>query len=236
MSLIWFAHSDYWDLYHDVTFDGPNRIIYINEGVTEITVKSSIYSAWKEWASLRDYTKYVPAIRSVGGDSISETAVLGDTYFLINGWRIQPWVGNYRLNVYGNLYTEEGDSPFIPAARDANILINATVSDLVQSIIVNNNIPSLTQEESDKLFSIPSSASSIEISGLTEEQAAKLMSIPTTTLLEDERSKLFSLNNVDMQSFVDAVWDKQLPGTSVTVAEYILNKLLTTNKFIGLKD
>lgn len=40
----------------------------------------------------------------------------------------------------------------------------------------------------------------------------------------------------DGNSNFDNIWDKQLPGSTVTIAEYIMKKLLTTNKYIGLKD
>jgi len=33
-----------------VSFDGANRNIYVAEGVTELNVKTDLYSAWKEWS------------------------------------------------------------------------------------------------------------------------------------------------------------------------------------------
>jgi hypothetical protein len=57
---------------------------------------------------------------------------------------------------------------------------------------------------------------------------------PVAALSSIESAQLMSLQNVDLVALVDSIWDKEIkPG--VTAAEYIVNKLLTTNKFIGLK-
>jgi hypothetical protein len=32
-----------------VTFDGPNRLIIVNDGETELEAERDIYSAWKRW-------------------------------------------------------------------------------------------------------------------------------------------------------------------------------------------
>ena len=45
-----------------VTFDGENKRILVNEGVTDISVKSDIYSNWKEWMQVRENAKYLPAL------------------------------------------------------------------------------------------------------------------------------------------------------------------------------
>jgi len=120
---LWPGWNEDWLLYHKCTFDGANRLILINSPETEIDVKRDVYSDWKEWASLRDNTKYEPALRVVGGDPISESRSLGATFFLTNGWRIRPWEGTYELNFVGNLYTEEGSSPFIPTINPSNVSI-----------------------------------------------------------------------------------------------------------------
>lgn len=117
-----------------VTFDGENRLIYIDVGVTELDVRSEIYSAWKNWVQT-DGAQWIQAMRSVGGDPISAVQSLGGTFFLMNGWRIQPYPGVYRLVVDGNMYTEEGDDPFIPATGlNNNITINLNTSNLIDLI------------------------------------------------------------------------------------------------------
>lgn len=64
---------EYWQTYHKVTFDGPNRLILINYGETILNFEDDVYSAWKEWMQLEnhiDNMSYAQAMRSVGGDPI----------------------------------------------------------------------------------------------------------------------------------------------------------------------
>ncbi len=121
------------DTVRDFTFYGPDKIIEISYGVTSIEVQD-IYSAWKEWVLISDNVKYLPAMRSVGGDPISDTKTLGATYFITNGWRVRPFSGDHRLTVNGNLYTDPaGSSPFLPAAGAYSVTIELQVSSLVDS-------------------------------------------------------------------------------------------------------
>lgn len=147
---------EYWQLYHKVTFDGPNRLILINEGVTEIDVRRDIYSAWKEWMQLRELLEnagYLEAIRAVGGDPITETRALGSTFFLRNNWKIRPWSGAYTLEINGNLFTDEGDSPYIEALGDNNsITLRSNVSNLIDQI--NNNFGIPQSQQLDELHKI----------------------------------------------------------------------------------
>lgn len=122
-----------WELQHKAVFDGFNKLIYISQNVTEIDIRSELYSDWKEWilASV-DNAKWLPAFRSTGGDPLPGDQFLGRTFFLINGWRI---VADHGVNFTGNLYTEEGDSAFI-AAEGAEV---ATTT--VSTLVVENSVP-----------------------------------------------------------------------------------------------
>lgn len=104
-----------------VTFDGENRLIRVNPGESTIDVKLDIYSNWKEWKLQRKNSQWYEAITTTGGDPITETTSLGDSYFLENGWRVQPWIpadlnlSGYILDIVGNIYTrEEGGNPINP--------------------------------------------------------------------------------------------------------------------------
>ena len=76
--LLWNQWNEDWNYQWKCTFVGETRQIIINPGFTDISVKTDIYSGWKEWVALRDNTKFPPAIRSIGGDKISETESAGD--------------------------------------------------------------------------------------------------------------------------------------------------------------
>lgn len=137
-----YGHWTYWGDYNPpefigdqkVTFDGPNRLILINEGQTDIDVTIDIYSAWKNWSLQIDNMKYAQALTPLGGDPITSTNSVGRTYFLENGWRIQPWpsYNGYILTVTGNIYTrEEGGNPANP---ESGVSVNFTRSSLVELI------------------------------------------------------------------------------------------------------
>ena len=139
---------DYWELRHKTTFDGPNRLVLVNSGVTDIDVQRDIYSSWKEWVQLYDHAKFVPALRSTGGDPLpGEGNFLDGTFFFINGWRLKSWPeAEHSLTVTGNLYTEEGETPFIPVP---GVSYEGTVSNIVRRI--QDEAEGLSQEELDAI-------------------------------------------------------------------------------------
>ena len=148
-----YGHWEFWAPYdptqgfygeQKVAFDGPNKIIYVDEGVTELNVKEDIYSAWKEWIlgsqEFPPSSNWDQAFVAVGGDPITATDSLGVTYFLENGWRIQPSASKqpYLLRVNGNIYTrEEGGNPFLFAE---GVSVALTRSNLVDQVSVASNI------------------------------------------------------------------------------------------------
>ena len=145
----WWNWADYPN--QKVTFDGPNKIIYVSEGTRELDVKVDLYSAWKEWhIGSQEYphpSNWEKAFTAVGGDPITDTQDLGTTYFLENGWRIQaPSTKDpYTLTVSGNLYTREvGETPFLFAEGVSYSLVRSNIVDLitVESVAV-----SLTQQD-----------------------------------------------------------------------------------------
>jgi hypothetical protein len=128
----YYNYWDYWSLYHKVTFDGDNKLILINPGETYIDVESDLYSDWKEWIRLYDYTKYPVAISSIGGEPIGGGQFVGATFFLENGWRIRPQEETATIEFVGNLYTrEEGGSPIVSTIGKWNTNITFTRSTLV---------------------------------------------------------------------------------------------------------
>jgi hypothetical protein len=143
-----FIHHQYgnnwnWDpnLYPNqkVAFDAFAKIIYVNEGVTVLDVKIDIYSAWKEWVlNSPEYplpSWQLEAISAIGGEPLNDTLNVGSTFFLENGWRIQPFASKnpYVLTVNGNIYTREaGGNPFLFAE---GVSVNLTRSNLVDQLV-----------------------------------------------------------------------------------------------------
>lgn len=160
----------YWELGHKATFDGVNRLIKISPYVYNIDVKEELYSDWKEWMGIDDNPKYPIALRTVGGDSKSETERLGDSYFLINNWKIQPWSGDYTLTIDGNLYVDNtgvpsataNTDPFVAASDPSNIKIQQILSSIVNTVVQTETeqVPALTDDQLTTLSEILAQATS----------------------------------------------------------------------------
>jgi len=104
--------------------------------VVDIDVKIDIYSDGKEdWLSDPTLNKFNFPVRAIGGQELPGEKKLGTTFFLDYGWRIRPYEGNHVLRVNGNLYTEEGDSPFVQTIGSYNVMVINTVSSLVDSTV-----------------------------------------------------------------------------------------------------
>ena len=148
-----FGNWQFWNIYdpanglfgdQKVAWDGPNKIIYVNEGVTELDVKTDIYSAWKEWVlGSQEYptaSTWQEAISAIGGEPLNDTLNVGSTFFLENGWRIQPAPSKvpYILTVNGNIFTREaGGNPFLFAE---GVSINLTRSNIVDQVVATSTL------------------------------------------------------------------------------------------------
>jgi len=156
-----------------VTFDGSNKLILINEGEISIDVQSDIYSNWKQWSLQIDNTKFLEAISTLGGDPITGETFVGDTYFLENGWRIQPYSSTqgYILDVVGNIYTREpGQNPVNPTP---NVSVTLTRSNITETSIVGGTTTTNRLEEIWKILGLDLtnpqiiSDTSITVGGIT---------------------------------------------------------------------
>lgn len=133
-----------------VTFDGVNKIINVVNSETDLDVKEDIYSEWKIWVTTSDNAKFEQAMSAIGGDPITGTTALGTTYFLENGWRIQPWTGNYVLTISGNIFTrEEGQNPALPAS---GVTVSLTRSNLVDQVTVSGSTGPTAAEIADAVW------------------------------------------------------------------------------------
>ena len=107
----------------NATIDGPNKLFIANFGVIELDVQIDIYSDWKEWLQISDNSKFLEAVRTVGGDPISVTISVAPYFFLTNGWKIRPHEADHELTVLGNLYGDSGADMFVPTLGDYTVAI-----------------------------------------------------------------------------------------------------------------
>jgi hypothetical protein len=120
------------------TINGTTKIISPAEapvdGAISIDVQE-IYSRWVDWLFIGDNSKYYQAMRAVGGDPLPGSKSLGLTYFLLNGWKIKPYEADHVFTLNGNLYSEDGSSPFVSTTGSFNVTIISSVSNLVDSTV-----------------------------------------------------------------------------------------------------
>lgn len=133
MNSLHYGYWEFWSPYDPAngyyggqkcTFDGINKLIYVNPGETDVSVKDDIYSGWKEWIQVRDHAKYIDAMRTTGGDPVGGGLFAGDIYFMVNNWKV---VIQEQVVVNGIIYDNTpGVSPFIvqPGGGVRNVVSN----------------------------------------------------------------------------------------------------------------
>lgn len=116
-----------------VTFDGERQLIIVDPGITDLDVRSDIYSEWKRWFKTGDNSKFLLAMRIVGGDELPDDQ-LGLTYFLMHDWKIRPYEGDHRLKIRGNLYKQDKSDPIADTIGDFKVTVSMRVSNLIDMI------------------------------------------------------------------------------------------------------
>lgn len=119
-----------------VTFDGANKRIIVNNGTTSIDVQEDVYSDWKEWFQTDTNSKYLSAVRTIGGDPTTGVKSVAPYFFLTNGWKLKPYEGNHTLTITGNLFVDDpetyGSNITIPTMGTFQVLVNmSTTSDAI---------------------------------------------------------------------------------------------------------
>ena len=191
----YYNYWGYWELRHKVTFDGPNKLIIINNSVTELDVQTDIYSDWKEWLLLEDNTKYLQALNTVGGEPTVAGQRLDVTYFLINGWKIKPYPGSYDLNIVGNIFDLDGGSIKVSADINPlfpnNININTNTSVIVRQVDSTGGT-GVPQELQDAIYNIEDRVISIQ----------NILQTPVTASLIDSQALILT----DIQEKMIDMW------------------------------
>lgn len=138
--LIWSAFGDVWATEDKVAFNGTDKTITVLDGVTTLSIRDDVYTAWVDWAETEPWA--TRAMRFSGGDPIpgGETGV---TFFVTNGWKIvyDPTV----VAVTGAIYSDDYDTAFWTVTNSP--VYPATVSSLVNSAVSTQNVVTGTTEE-----------------------------------------------------------------------------------------
>ena len=115
------------------TFDGPNKLVILDAGVTSFTA-ADVYSRWKDWVAESDNAKYETAFGlSEGGAPLGGGVFSGSYYFIQNGWLIRPQEANHTLDVPGDLYPVPDTAEiFAPTLGNFQVNIKQRLSSLTQ--------------------------------------------------------------------------------------------------------
>ena len=129
---IWAAWQPIWLLYDKVSFDGINKIIYVHPEVTALDIRADVYSSWIDWHALYQNSEFLLALRYTGLDPIGGGVFTGDTYFLINGWKLS--IDLQKVKVTGVLFSDDYDTAYYTPTMVPQY--PATVSSLVTTVSV----------------------------------------------------------------------------------------------------
>lgn len=115
-----------------IVFDPANKRIVLDS--TSVTA-SDIWVQWSAWAASDDNSKYLPALKQVGGDDLGGGLLIPIYIFLLNGWRVRPMEANHNLQISGNLFVEGGGVPVVQTLGAFNVSVQYTVAMQAQAII-----------------------------------------------------------------------------------------------------
>jgi len=128
-----------------VTFDGVNRLITLESGVTDVDVQVDLYSDWKEWVLQGTNGMFPPAFSTLGGEPLGGDASIAPYFFLRNdlGWRIKPPEEDIDITLNGNLFGFDEDLPvFIETFGTYDTVIRLVVSSqaIVNTVAVGSGL------------------------------------------------------------------------------------------------
>ena len=120
-----------------VFFDGINKLIIVQQGITEIDFQRDIFSGWKDWFLEDTNSRFLMALITTGGtDSVTiPNGEKGISYFLDHGWKIRPFEGNHRLIVNGNVFTTDGSDPFVETLGNYKVTITMMLSNIIGTAV-----------------------------------------------------------------------------------------------------
>jgi hypothetical protein len=132
-------------------FDGDNLLIKVNQGVTTLDIQTDLYSDWKEWVQTGNNSKFLPALRTIGGDPTVETKVVAPYFFLMNGWKIKPYSWNHTLNLIGNLFVDNpqtyGSNVIVPPDGYFTVLVNMSTTSDASKLLVGSGVTQQDKED-----------------------------------------------------------------------------------------
>jgi hypothetical protein len=233
--VLWRYWSEQWELEEKVSFDGDTKSIYIHDDVTDFDIRVDLWSAWVRWRSMGN-DHFEEAMRRTGFDLLPGSERTGDSYFLINGWKL--FVDLETVQIKGVLFSDDYDTAYY-SIETGNAVFPAKVSSLVNTVI---------QGGVGTLSEVAQAVWNADHSGYNQEGTTGelLNNIPVNVRTEmDSNSVKLAQIKAILDSMIipsandvsDAVWSAPINNhtTVGTFGHFIQKKILTLAKYIGLK-
>lgn len=135
----------------NVEFDGLNKLIKVNATITTLDIQTDLYSDWKEWIQQEDNSKFLPAIRTIGGDPTIGQKTVAPYFFLMNGWKIKPYSWNHTLNLIGNLFVDNpevyGSNIVVPPDGQFTVLVNMSTTSDASVLLTGSGVTAQDKED-----------------------------------------------------------------------------------------
>jgi len=224
----------------NVTFDGVNRIIDVDFGVTELDAQIDLYSDWKEWVleTGSANARYTQTFRTAAGDPIGPGKFIAPYFFLLNGWVIRPHAADHELLIEGNLYADPFTNPIITPSS-GSFTVAAIIERAVDAISLIETVsgsggaltPGQAQQLSDTYNATGITTSSIE----TVITSQSLADIHLDEILISQSIANGNLDEIIIsQSFADTKLDALLSvsGSGLTPTQAAM--LLKVYEIMGL--
>lgn len=133
-----------------ITFDPAAKIIILDS--TSVTA-AQIWIAWVDWVVSSDNSKYLPALKQVGGDDLGGGLAIPPYIFLANGWRVRPMEANHTVVISGNLFVEGGGIPVVPTLGTYNVSAQYTVPVQAQAILTGGTTAPTAEQNANAVWS-----------------------------------------------------------------------------------
>lgn len=228
MSTVWGMWTDQWSSNSKVDFDGLNKLIIVHPDVTTLNIRTDVYSAWVDWLGFTGVynTKWLQALKYSGMDAIPG-GESGGIFFTINGWKLI--IDFNKVAVSGVLFSEDFNTAYW--SPEGLPLFPAVVSSLVNSAVTTQNVVTGTVVTPAEIWEYVDRQLTVA-TGMTPSQEAKIDAIPTNPLLSTD----VRLDNIDIKT--SDIWNAPVnPNLLVagSMGEWVMKKLLSVPKFLGLK-
>lgn len=111
-----------------VIFDPLTKTIKFKAGITSIDFQQDVYSDGKEdWLTNASLNKYIFPVRSIGGNLLSSGKIIEPTFFLLNGWQLEPDSRDHEIYVFGNIFHDDG-IPVVKVPSGYAIVVNMSTT------------------------------------------------------------------------------------------------------------